>query len=131
VTFTHSISRDGVTIRFPSKPDEDIRAALKAAGFRWSSGGYWWRRKVVGTADFLTALEKRLNPGVPDGACHQCGDERGFWRSWAACTFLYCDECWKAYRDQREGQTSKHRCHDDPMGVDTLYEDQCRQQCGL
>jgi hypothetical protein len=130
--YTHAIERGRVSVRFDAKPDADIRAMLKAAGFRWSpQAGLWWRSRVVGFADFLAALDKRLNPGVPDGACHVCGDPKGFWRQWAACTYLHCDECWRALCDQRRGESSQYRAHDDPMGADTLYEDQCRQQCGL
>jgi hypothetical protein len=132
--FKYSIARGCVSLRFDAKPSEDIRAALKANGFRWSPGeGIWWRRKVTGSADFLTWLEKACNPGRPDGACWDCGDARGFFRGYGAATPVYCDACEKTHREAERAAwaAAKTRCPDDPMGVDTLYEDTCRDQCGL
>lgn len=38
-----SLGRDGVVeIHFTDKPDEDVRASLKAAGFRWARGNRCW-----------------------------------------------------------------------------------------
>lgn len=131
MTYTYSIGGD-FRITFDSKPDESIRSMLKSCGFRWSpSAGCWWRRKVTGAADFLDALTKRLRPaGLPDGACHRqrkngvfCG-KLANWRSWAACTFLFCDDCWFEYCSRRDAEMRA-----DP--VDLAYEDQCRSACGL
>lgn len=37
--------RQGVEIRFPEKPSEDVRGALKRAGFRWSRFSACWYKK--------------------------------------------------------------------------------------
>jgi hypothetical protein len=132
VSFQHSIVCGEVRIIFSAKPDEQIRGILKAHGFRWSPAQkLWWRRRVTGFADILAALDKALHPGRPDGACWDCGSAEGFFRPYGAATPVYCDECYQAHRDQERAQTSAQRCQDDPMGVDRLYEDQCREVCGL
>jgi hypothetical protein len=117
LTFTHSIGPD-VRIRFSAKPDEGVRAMLKANGFRWSpSAGLWWRRRITGAADFLTALDRRLNPDRPDGACWACKAPNGFFRPQGAFTPVFCDDCWR--RRQQ------------PDSTDLAYEDGCREACGL
>jgi len=120
------------SLAFESKPAEGIRDMLKRNGFRWSpAAGRWWRRGCKGAADFCAALDRALNPGRPDGACWDCGSAEGFFRPYGAATPVYCDECYQAHRDQERAQSSARRCQDDPMGVDRLYEDQCRDMCGL
>ena len=114
--FTHSIGPD-LRITFSEKPPEAIRALLKGAGFRWSPGaGCWWRRGAKGAADFLAALDRRLNPDRPDGACWACESPKGFFRPQGPATPVYCNECWNRMR---------------PCPVDMAYEDRCREACGL
>ena len=121
LTFTHSIGPD-VRIRFSAKPDERIRAMLKANGFRWSpSAGLWWRRRIRGAADFLAALDRALNPGRPDGACWVCQSPDGFFRAEGAATPVRCDACQAAVVAQRSA----------PDRFDLDYEDRCRDACGL
>lgn len=44
--------RAAVEVHFMGKPDEAIRTALKAAGFRWSKyGGYWYARRTTAAWD--------------------------------------------------------------------------------
>jgi len=123
LTFKSTIGQDGVRVAFSEKPPDAIRSILKANGFRWQPGaGHWWRRRVAGSADFLTALERRVNPGKPDGACWECGAPEGFFRPQGAAAPVYCDAC--------------HARHEQPapMGgidVDLAYEDACRDACGL
>src|SRR5260370_31868116 len=96
LTFKHAIDRRGVELRFSEKPDERIRAMLKANGFRWApSAGVWWRRRIEGTADFLDALRKALfvGPPRPDGPCWRCKAPAGFFRPRGAATPVYCDAC--------------------------------------
>ena len=123
MTFTSSIQSWGVTVRFPEKPPEHIRAMMKAHGFRWSAGA-WFRRRVNGAADFLAALEQAGEPKKPVGACWKCQDPAGFFRPCGAATPVYCDACWQALRqpDQRYVQ---------PDPVDLAYEDDCARACGL
>jgi hypothetical protein len=118
--FTHTIGPD-TRIAFPSKPSEEIRALLKGAGFRWSpSAGCWWRRGVRGAADFLAALDRKLNPSRPDGACWRCRAPEGFFRPHGAAMPVYCNPCWA---------TLNAAPHPDRFDLD--YEDRCRGACGL
>jgi len=117
--FTYSIGPD-TRITFPSKPPEAIRALLKGAGFRWSpSAGCWWRRGCKGTADFITALDRKLNPGRPDGACWKCKSPQGFFRPQGAATPVYCDAC---HAEQAKPVFDR---------FDLEYEDRCRTACNL
>jgi hypothetical protein len=118
MTFSYSIDKGQFSIKFAAKPPESIRSMLKASGFRWAPGaGFWWRRRVEGVADFLAALDRRLNPGKPDGACWSCKNPNGFFRPQGAATPVYCNECWKRLQQ--------------PDAVDVAYEDSCREACGL
>jgi hypothetical protein len=120
LTFKHAIGPD-VRVTFSEKPGADVRAMLKANGFRWSpAGGYWWRRRVTGAADFLLALERKIGPRRPDGACWDCRAPDGFFRVSGPFAPVYCDAC-HAKRQERP----------DPMCVDLAYEDACRDACGL
>jgi len=129
LTFKSTIGRDGVRVAFNEKPPDAIRSILKANGFRWQPPlapaipGYWWRRRIADSADFLTALERRLNPDKPDGACWECKAPKGFFRPHGPFAPVLCDAC-HAKRQERPA----------PMGgidVDLAYEDACRDACGL
>jgi hypothetical protein len=88
-----NISPFGVTVQFADRPSSDILAMLKANGFRWNPADkLWHRRKVAGAADFLTALDRALNPNHPDGACWQCG-KPGRFRNYGAASPVLCDYC--------------------------------------
>ena len=120
LTFKHSIGPD-VRITFSEKPSADVRAMLKANGFRWlPSGGFWWRSRVRGAADFLAALDRKVGPRRPDGACWRCKAPGGYFRPQGAAAPVYCDACHQATQQRP-----------DPMGVDLAYEDACRDACGL
>src|SRR5947207_7456509 len=94
LSFSHMIDRDRVSVMFTAKPEERLRSMLKANGFRWSPrGGFWWRRRVEGFADFLAALDWAINPNRPDGACWDCKSPQGFFRPQGAATPVYCDQC--------------------------------------
>jgi hypothetical protein len=119
--FTYSIESTDTRIAFPSKPPEAIRALLKSAGFRWSpAGGFWFRRGCKGAADFLTALDRKMNPGRPDGACWRCKAPEGFFRTQGAATPVYCDACHKELIAPAA-----------PDRFDLDFEDRCRETCGL
>lgn len=127
--FTHHIDANATCIAFDSKPAEPIRAMLKSAGFRWSpANGHWWRRGCKGAADFILALDKKLNPDRPDGACWRCQSPNGFFRPQGAATPVYCNAC-----------HALAKAGDGPLGTDDgqidrfdmAYEDQCRDACGL
>ena len=118
--FKFSLGPGDTRITFRDKPNEAIRALLKGAGFRWfPCGGCWWRRGVRGAADFLTVLEKKMNPGRPDGACWRCKAPEGFFRPQGAATPVYCDLC----------HTALTAPQNDRFDLD--YEDRCRGACGL
>jgi hypothetical protein len=125
-TFTTQFA-NGVTVRFPEKPPEAIRSMLKANGFRWGNG-CWYRRTIKGAADFLTALERKCRPaGTPDAPCWTCKDPAGFFRNQGAATPVYCDACWIKLNTPAE--QAAHSPYVDYS--DQLYEDQCRNACGL
>ena len=118
--FTCSMGPD-VRIRFSDKPDATIRSMLKANGFRWSPAGEeWWRKRITGTADFLAALDRKLNPGRPDGACWRCKAPEGFFRPQGAATPVYCDAC-----------HAELTAPPVPDRFDIDHEDQCRAACSL
>ena len=130
LTCTHSIGPH-VRIRFSAKPDERIQTMLKANGFRWSPvGGFWWRRQVKGAADFLAALERRLNPGKPDGACWRCRSPEGFFRPQGPATPVYCNACWETLQTNlAKAERGEAVPRIDRSDLD--YEDRCREACGL
>lgn len=45
VQVTHNTEKDGVEIRFPSRPSDETLEELKAEGFRWSRFGKCWYTK--------------------------------------------------------------------------------------
>ncbi len=119
LTFTHWIG-PGVRVRFSDKPDARIRDLLKANGFRWSpAGGYWWRSRVGGAADFLAALDRAVSPRRPDGPCWRCQAPEGYFRQQGAATPVYCDACHAALSEPAR-----------PDRFDLDYEDRCRHACG-
>ena len=121
LTFTHVIESGRASVMFTAKPDERIRSMLKANGFRWSpAGGFWWRRRVEGFADFLRALDRAINPRRPDGASWRCKAPEGFFRPQGAATPVYCDACHAAMSAARQ-----------PDRFDMDHEDRCRAACGL
>ncbi len=97
-------------LTFPGKPPENIRAALKARGFRWNAKNrLWWRRGVNGTADFLTWLDKQYEP-EPLHPCRrkldsgqQCGQPARV-RSPGPYTMILCGACWREYQDAQPSQ---------------------------
>ena len=116
--FSHVIAHGHVSIMFDAKPPDDVRAVLKANGFRWNPAeGFWWRRAVKGAADFLAALDRKCNPGRPDGACWKCQSPNGHFRACGAATPVYCDDCWKTLNT--------------PDATDLAYEEACARACGL
>lgn len=105
---SHVIEPGRVSVMFDAKPDVRIRGMLKASGFLWSpAGGFWWRRRVEGFADFLAALDRALNPNRPDGACWDYKSPEGFFRPYGAAAPVYCDRCHKAHA----------AAHDKPSGL--------------
>ncbi|MFL5328952.1 MAG: hypothetical protein ACJ8C4_08540 [Gemmataceae bacterium] len=128
--FTFQIGPD-TRITFPAKPDESIRALLKGAGFRWSpAGGCWWRRGVKGAADFIEHLDRKLNPGRPDGACWRCKSPDGFFRNEGAATPVYCDACYSAYKATQPDSSPFVRRAEQYDRFDMDYEDRCAAVCG-
>jgi len=120
-TFTQVIDRDRVLLMFNAKPDDRIRAMLKANGFRWSpAGGFWHRRQVEGFADFVAALQRAIGPRKPDGQCWRCQSPEGLFRPQGAATPVYCDACHQALSAPPQTDRS-----------DLDYEDRCREACGL
>jgi hypothetical protein len=112
----------GTQIKFPAKPDERVRACLKAHGFRWSpSMGCWWKRGYIGLADVVAALDRLMMPRKPDGACWRCQSPDGWFRNRGAATPVWCDACHAAIV-AAESQ---------PDRFDLDFEDRCKSACGL
>jgi hypothetical protein len=62
VTLTFNEAKNGLQLHFPSKPSEEIRAELKAAGWRWSfRNGCWYHRDTPANQDFAERFVARLN----------------------------------------------------------------------
>jgi hypothetical protein len=91
----------GVQLRFSEKPNETIRAALKANGFRWSpAGGCWWRNKVTGAADFIGWLRDQINPPAAQAyPCWRC-KQPGELRNYGAAAPVLCEPCHLAHEGQ-------------------------------
>ena len=158
MTFTHQIGPD-VRLHFSGKPSERVRSALKASGFRWSpAGGFWWRNRVSGAADFIGALRIMLDreAGIrrPDGDCWVCQSPEGFFRAEGAATPVRCDACqavvvywqnlsagerdkWKAAAQTTEltapqlAYTNRPQTRPTVDRFDLDYEDSCKAACGL
>jgi hypothetical protein len=125
--FTSRIA-NGVTVAFADKPPDAIRSMMKANGFRWSpAASAWYRRSAKGAADFLGALERKCNPGRPDGDCWGCNNPAGFFRNQGAAAPVYCNECWTKLNTPAE--RAAHSPYVD--ATDLAYEDACRAACGL
>jgi len=75
---------------------------------------------VKGAADFLAALDRKIGPRRPDGACWGCQAPDGYFRVSGPFAPVYCDARHKARQPQP-----------DPLDVDGAYEDACRDACGL
>ena len=82
-----------VEFRFSAKPPPRVLDILKGNGFRWAPrAGAWWRNKVTGAADLVTAIDKILDPR-PDGACWSCKSAAGYFRNRGAAAPVLCDDC--------------------------------------
>ncbi len=61
-TLTFNQAKNGLQLHFPDKPDEDIRAELKAAGWRWSFRNHcWYHRDTPANRDFAEQFVAKLN----------------------------------------------------------------------
>ncbi|HEV2327635.1 MAG TPA: hypothetical protein VGY56_02475 [Verrucomicrobiae bacterium] len=76
VRLSYNTAKNGLQLHFPGKPSDEIRAELKAAGWRWSfKNGYWYHRDIPANRDFAerfiirlngaTAPEPEMQPAVP------------------------------------------------------------------
>ena len=62
VTVTENTEKNGVEIRFPSMPSEEVRTELKSRNWRWSRfGGCWYNRMTDSNMEFARNLAERLN----------------------------------------------------------------------
>lgn len=57
VTITENDEKDGVEIRFPTKPDRSLLDTIKGRGFRWSRfGKCWYKKRTVDALTFAHSL---------------------------------------------------------------------------
>lgn len=98
-----------VTITFDDKPPENIRAALKAQGFRWEPHRKaWWRHGLI-VADFLYWLDTQYTPEelhpcrrrLENGEL--CGKPPRV-RSSGPYTMVFCGPCWEEYKTAQPSQ---------------------------
>jgi len=83
VTIEENDEANRLQVYFPGKPAEQVRAAMKSAGFRWSPTAGAWQRQLNNNARWAVknAFEQiaKLNapqsnaPKLPDLACPACG----------------------------------------------------------
>ena len=65
VTITKNVDKNGVEIRFPSKPSEDVLERLRSNGFRFSfAGGFWYAPFSVYRSDLAADIKKNWK-GTP------------------------------------------------------------------
>jgi hypothetical protein len=87
----------GVSIEFSDKPADNVRAALKRMGFRWSPAArQWWRRRVTGAADDLAAIQRLLSPESRKYPCWRC-KQPGELRNYGAAAPVLCEVCHLAH----------------------------------
>lgn len=62
-----NVEQNRLQILFDGKPDEEIRAALKSSGFRWSPKNQAWQRQLTRNAEAAArqALNLTAAPSVP------------------------------------------------------------------
>lgn len=61
VAVSYNNEKQGIEIRFPSKPESNIIEQLKAYGFRWSKRGFWYAKQSDKTNQFATSLQADYN----------------------------------------------------------------------
>lgn len=68
VFYRHSFTE---RLIFTSRPDQDTRLALRAAGYRWNRAGWWWKNsnntqplKGKQLANLLTPVNDALNEAI-------------------------------------------------------------------
>jgi predicted RNA methylase len=65
VTVTENDEKNGIEIRFPSKPSAETLDALKAAGWRWSRfSSCWYARRSDAARKFTESLSTKAEPGT-------------------------------------------------------------------
>ncbi|MDY8021231.1 hypothetical protein [Paenibacillus polymyxa] len=57
VTVTYNEEKQGIEIRFPSKPENNIIEQLKSYGFRWSKRGFWYAKQSDKTLSYTKELK--------------------------------------------------------------------------
>ncbi len=56
---SHNTEKNGIEIKFPSKPSEEVLNSLKRLGFRWSRfNGIWWAKY---SEELLQQVQENLN----------------------------------------------------------------------
>jgi len=62
VTITENTEKNGIEIRFPSMPSEEIRSDLKANGWRWTryNGGLWYNKANDNNRAFAREIAKKV-----------------------------------------------------------------------
>ncbi|MHB0943279.1 DNA methyltransferase family protein [Paenibacillus sp. ALE1] len=61
VAVSYNNEKQGIEIRFPSKPGSNIIEQLKAYGFRWSKRGFWYARQSDKADQLASSLQADYN----------------------------------------------------------------------
>jgi len=78
-TVTENEELDGVEIRFPEKPSEEIIASLKEEGFRWTRfNKCWYAPRNVDALEYAYSLCEQINQPVKVLALPPCEEEFAF-----------------------------------------------------
>ena len=85
VTISENTEKDGIEIRFPSKPAAAVLESLKTNGWRWSRfSSCWYTRRTESARQFAAALSRQAEPvdftnthdwNEAEGRCLNCGAE--------------------------------------------------------
>jgi hypothetical protein len=67
VTITHNTAKNGIEVKFESKPDEVLRDWLKSLKFRYSRGQNLWYMKYSRLLMMNVEAHLHVKSGVNDG----------------------------------------------------------------
>ncbi len=126
-------------MKFDGKPSAAIRDTLKSYSYRWSPAGmYWYCFKCSADKHIAATRAVELVEKGSHGTCQKCKAAPGRYRrmGWNEPEMLLCEKCcrhdqWHPAPDSLERSRIQSERLSAPDYSDTLYEDQCRNACGL
>lgn len=108
VTVSENEEKDGLEIRFPSKPSADVLDSLKAAGWRWSRFSQCWYARRSDTArQFANSLSGPAKPKAGEKSPAPASSLSSRFRTWADALQPKID---LAGRPMTQNPTPKRNC---------------------